>query len=65
MKIFDDNEQRRLDDMSEHAFNLRHAEKPKRIFEWCNRCKYVGTCYDDETGRGPNYLEPACGEGPA
>ena len=37
----------------------------KRMFTWCNRCKYVRGCYDDEAGRGPNYLEPACGEGPA
>ncbi len=41
------------------------------MFEWCKNCKFVGTCYEyDEEDteiivRGPNYLEPACGEGPA
>ena len=44
--------------------------KTKFMFEWCKNCKFVGTCYeyDEDTGnivRGPNYLEPACGEGPA
>ena len=41
------------------------------MFKWCEECKFYRTCYDwdyeDETDiiiRGPNYLEPACGEGP-
>ena len=42
----------------------------KPLFEWCKDCKFFNTCYEwdhesDKIVRGPNYLEPACGEGPA
>lgn len=47
------------------TIKIEAKERPRYIFQWCPKCKYVGSCYDDKTGRGPNYLEPACGEGPA
>lgn len=45
----------------------------KPMFEWCVDCKFFKHCYDwDYEGdtdkviiRGPNFLEPACGKGPA
>ena len=44
----------------------------KPMFEWCKDCKFFKNCYEwdyegdaDVITRGPNFLEPACGEGPA
>ena len=41
----------------------------QEVFRWCKDCDLYGTCYDwdmDAGGMvaGPNFLEPACGEGP-
>ena len=33
-----------------------------KVFEWCVKCAYLSTCYD-ETG-GPYCLDPTCGDGP-
>lgn len=42
------------------------ATKPRYMFDWCAKCKYLGNCYYQHGEfKGPMFLEPACGEGPA
>jgi len=36
--------------------------KIKPMFAWCEQCSCADLCYPE--GRGPNFLEPACGKGP-
>ena len=45
-------------------FNKCHFKEYgiKPMFTWCEKCSAAKTCYQE--GRGPNFLEPACGEGP-
>ena len=41
----------------------------KEVFTWCQKCVFYVQCYrwdeDGEVIGGPDFLEPACGAGPA
>ena len=40
----------------------------KEVFDWCKKCALFYPCYHFDVGgeiaSGPDFLEPACGDGP-